>query len=406
MGIAASQATLLFLTRRIVDVEFQAERIQALKIDLSTRKNIVMENYLEALDAQALTYRTVNGQTIQANFSNLCGLSSIGNSLASSKKFVFRSSDDELIIPTDVYEGYEEYGGDDPYEFAMYMLGVDIGNTEGINGSPFDKAQEDYFNKKADSQSDYMRNLRSTIETKLNSLYNKTTSASNELDEEGKKHQIEDMMNDLLCGRWENFKGNFTEEALKDESLVKDLKILKEKMDEYKSKMYKGGAKDIYATATGTDPEDFDKEKFDYYLYWGKLIQMEEGLDGCANAGDYGAGFETDADALNNMLLYGQITIESVEVNKSTGKVEEPKITSVSSETALVYKDKSEVDGTELKKAEAEYNKALHEIQKQDKMYDLALTKLDTERQELTAEVESVKSIIKDAVDRTFKIFS
>ena len=141
-------------------------------------------------------------------------------------------------------------------------------------------------------------------------------------------------------------------------------------------------------------------------MYWGKLIQMEEGLRGCARAGDYQDGFENDADTLNNMLLYGKISIESVEVNNSTGKVSEPKYTTVSSETALSYVSKDQVDATERKKAEAEYNKALQEIQREEKMYDMQLANLDTERQELTAQVDVVKTIIKDAVERSFKIFS
>jgi len=405
MGIAASQAILLYLTRRIVDVEFQAQQIQMKKIDMSTKQNSVYQKYLDALDATTLTYRTTNGESLQANFTNLCGLNSINNSLASSKKFVFRSSEDKLIVPTDVYDGYEKYGGDDPYEFAMYMMGVNI-NYEDCNGdeSPFDKAQRDYFNKKSDSQSDYMKNLRDTIENKINSIFYKTTSAN--LDDEDKKYQIKEMMNDLLSGNIENFKRNFKDEALNDPALISDIEVLQEKMEEYKSKLYKSGAKDIYAAATGTDPEDFDKSKFDYYLYWGKLIQMEEGLDGCDCAGFYGDGFETNADTLNNMLLYGKISIESVEINNSTGKVSEPKFTTVSSETSLSFVSKSEVDATERKKAEAEYNKALQEIQREEKLYDMQLANLDTERQELTAEVETVKTIIKEAVERSFKIFS
>ena len=404
MGIAASQVRLLYLTRRISDVELQAQQIMAMKIDLSTKQNSVYQKYLDALDATTLTYRTSNGETLQANFTNLCGLNSITNSLASNKKFVFRSSDDELIVPSDVYDGYEQYGGDDPYEFAMYMLGAEVHEDNGEGQTPYDKAEEDYFNKKSDSQSDYMKNLRNTIETKITSMLGKTPYADQE--GENRKQTIKDMMNDLFSGRWNNFKANFTCDALNDPNVQKDLDILREKMEEYKSKMYKSGAKDIYAAATGTDPESFDKEKFDYYLYWGKLIQMEEGIEGCARAGDYENGFENDADTLNNMLLYGKISIESVEVNGATGKVSEPKFTTVSSETAISFTSKDQVDSRERKKAEAEYNKALQEIQREEKMYDMKLANLETERQELTAQVDTVKTIIKENVERSFKIFS
>ena len=106
------------------------------------------------------------------------------------------------------------------------------------------------------------------------------------------------------------------------------------------------------------------------------------------------------------MLLYGKISIESVEVNGATGKVSEPKFTTVSSETAISFTSKDQVDSRERKKAEAEYNKALQEIQREEKMYDMKLANLETERQELTAQVDTVKTIIKENVERSFKIFS
>ena len=406
MGISASQARLLYLTRRIVDVEFQAQQIMSMKIDISTKENVVYQKYLDALDATTLTYRTANGENLQANFTNLCGLNSISNSLASNKKFVFRSSDDELIVPSDVYDGYEEYGGDDPYEFAMFMMGVNVSDEEGKNN--FDKAEEKFLSQNLDKDNTYLKGIKDTISSVIDRLYTTTDAHKYDYTGKGEEEHKKDLLYDAIRGDFSAFENENT--SAEDKSA---LKTLKEKCEEYRHKIYNKNAAAIYEEATGADSESFDKSKFDYYLYWGKLIQSEDAyvsndgsLQGCARAGDYQDGFENNADTLNNMLLYGKISIESVEVNNSTGKVADPKFTTVSSETALAFTSKDQVDPTERRKAEAEYNKALQEIQREEKMYDMKLANLETERQELTAQVETVKTVIKEAIDRSFKIFS
>ena len=125
MGLAASQARLLSLTARIHDVEYQAQMIQNAKLQLATQEDEVYRKYTEALDATTLTYQDMSGNRVAASFNNLCGLGSINNNIAGNKHYVFRDKSDRLLVPTDVFEGYTNYGGNDPYAFAMYMLGVD-----------------------------------------------------------------------------------------------------------------------------------------------------------------------------------------------------------------------------------------------------------------------------------------
>ena len=47
MGMAASQARLLCITARIHDVEYQAQAIQAAKVQLATQSDQVYQEYLE-----------------------------------------------------------------------------------------------------------------------------------------------------------------------------------------------------------------------------------------------------------------------------------------------------------------------------------------------------------------------
>ncbi len=63
-------------------------------------------------------------------------------------------------------------------------------------------------------------------------------------------------------------------------------------------------------------------------------------------------------------------------------------------------------DDTKIAKAEAEYNKAIREIQCEDKKYDQELRKLDTEHSAMQQEVDSLKNVISKNVERSFAAFS
>ena len=48
----------------------------------------------------------------------------------------------------------------------------------------------------------------------------------------------------------------------------------------------------------------------------------------------------------------------------------------------------------------------MKEINKKDTKYDTQLSACETERNAIKEEVDSLKNVIKDNVDRTFKLFS
>ena len=62
-------------------------------------------------------------------------------------------------------------------------------------------------------------------------------------------------------------------------------------------------------------------------------------------------------------------------------------------------------DETELKKAEAEYEASMRKIDAKDKRYDVELASLENERNAINTEMDTLKTVIKDNVDRTFKLF-
>ena len=76
--------------------------------------------------------------------------------------------------------------------------------------------------------------------------------------------------------------------------------------------------------------------------------------------------------------------------------------TSVSIETCL-----QEVsDEKDLKKAEAKYEADMRAIDRKDRKYDTELAACETERSAIKLELDTLKTVAKDNVDRTFKLFS
>ena len=76
--------------------------------------------------------------------------------------------------------------------------------------------------------------------------------------------------------------------------------------------------------------------------------------------------------------------------------------TNVSVETHLREVD----DEKELKKAEAKYEADMRRIDFKDRQYDRELAALEAERNATKNEMETLKTVAKDNVDRTFKLFS
>ena len=63
-------------------------------------------------------------------------------------------------------------------------------------------------------------------------------------------------------------------------------------------------------------------------------------------------------------------------------------------------------DSSEVKKAEAKYEADMKKIDNKDRKYDSQLAALETERNAIKEEMETLKTVAKENVDRTFKLFS
>ena len=386
MGMAASQARLLSITARIHDVELQAQQIQSKKLQLATLEDEAYRKYNDALDATTLTFTNNSKDIIPATFDNLCGKSSINNDMTD--YYVFRASDtDQLIVPDEVYDAYKKFDGNDPYAFAMSMLGV---STEELARAESTYIQEKYMDD--NDIKEPLRDIAKQVAKELGMNDEDAEEYSKEVVDGNGATQIDDLL-----------------PTDREHPSYKSVKNLVDKFHEqeksFRYKLYQhGGGEHIYKNAMGKDAE-FNNSEFQYYLRWAMLIEEEVGIENCLKESDYGDDFGTNREMLNNMMQSGRITVDTVEIDKSTGGIKD-NATSVGADSRLAYTNTSTIDKREVAKAEAEYEHTMKQIDRKDKRYDMDLNKLETERTALTTEYDSVKKVIQENVERTFKIFS
>ena len=130
----------------------------------------------------------------------------------------------------------------------------------------------------------------------------------------------------------------------------------------------------------------------------------------CADA--YGATAEPAAGestetVITNLINSGDVTIVAYDKVNQTFHQENYEFfadfeTSVSTNTGL----QEITDEVNLKKAEAKYEADMKRIDLKDRKYDTDLAALETERNAIKQEIDTLKTVAKDNVDRTFKLFS
>ena len=105
-------------------------------------------------------------------------------------------------------------------------------------------------------------------------------------------------------------------------------------------------------------------------------------------------------EVLRNLVEAGFIVFEkpTIDKNGDTAYAE----VNIATDTSL-----QEVsDETELKKAEAKYEADMRKINQKDKKFDTDLAAMDAERNAIKTEMDTLKTVAKENVDRTFKLFS
>ena len=111
-----------------------------------------------------------------------------------------------------------------------------------------------------------------------------------------------------------------------------------------------------------------------------------------------GNKFEDTESKLSASDLYEMITSGQVYIADYNTKARVDVFTNTSYRTTY--------DDNEMRKAEADYESELAKINQKEKMLDYELNNLQTEHNALKTEMESIKSLIKDNVEKSFNIFS
>lgn len=102
---------------------------------------------------------------------------------------------------------------------------------------------------------------------------------------------------------------------------------------------------------------------------------------------------------LTNMINEGFIVLHKMTGDNITGAADE---VNVATDASLQQVS----DETKLKKAEAKYEADMAKINAKDKKFDTDIAALEQERNAIKTEIDTLKTVAKDNVERTFKLFS
>ena len=398
MGMSASQANLLTLTSRLHDIEYKAQNIESKKIALATQKDELYQTYCDALDKTKIqvAFRNSNGTSsyVDATFSSVCTYDENRQ-----KQYAIRDSQTgKVIVDSEVYNAYTEGCFSDKYSFAWAMMGmglsysysdvnmngaygqgnqVGIGtNSEGNFGSETTEGSENLFMTDAERYA-FDKYKAENPSGKVVTAYNNLLETSN--NSESTTSEKREALNSFRSELYSNseIRNNTYEYMRRD-------KTAPQEPVEYNEDL----------------PENMDIQMFNYYVNLFDEIQANGGcqeIDAQYTSGDDGAEW------FNNMVTSGRVLIDFFDDNNSAKK--EWKETSVATSTNQNYLTEVS-DEKDLKKAEATYEYELDKINKKDTKYDQDLSKLETERTSITTEMDAIKSVRNDNIERTFGIFS
>ena len=173
----------------------------------------------------------------------------------------------------------------------------------------------------------------------------------------------------------------------------------------------------LYEDATGTRLAD---QGYSFEVAYGENKgQVYASLQDAVDALDLEGTFQDSTQALTNFINSGFIVlvkvldkdgmrVETYADGTTVKQLQDAEATSgtyevnVATDTGL-----QEVsDETDLKKAEAKYEADMRKINNKDKKFDTDLASLEAERNAIKTEIDTLKTIAKDNVDRTYKLFS
>ena len=382
MGMAASQAKLLSLTARLHDVEYKAQNLQSQKLALATQRDELYQNYCAALDATEFKVAFINdGKEIMmdANYSTLCTF----NKNRKADYALVDNNTGKIIVSEDIKRAYDKYGSKDKYAFAWAAMGyaddttwdpvggniltqLGIGNAGNGSGTP----------EGTDGDNRYMTDVEWAVYEEMKGTY----------------PELETKYNDLLKAT----------EKDKQKELLKDFR------DELYSKCGEELWDGVNRNKNNKDDVVYNQPNLDWgeleaeFKYYTRIWDAINEAGGCVTIDKHNEAGEQGNDWFYNMVKAGQVGIKYIERNNDNTWDD----TSIATSINNSYLQETEADEKALKKAEAEYENGLSIINRKDTKFDTELSKLETERTTITTEMDSIKKVKDDNIERTFGIFS
>jgi len=108
-------------------------------------------------------------------------------------------------------------------------------------------------------------------------------------------------------------------------------------------------------------------------------------------------GLASSSQWIEYALESGIVSMEQVDKNYTWKSLDYKTCTKITEETD---------NSAAVTKAEAEYNRAMNDINSKDSMYDIQLKNIDTEHSALQTEYDSIKNALTKNIERTFKFSS
>ena len=142
-----------------------------------------------------------------------------------------------------------------------------------------------------------------------------------------------------------------------------------------------------YAWVDSNDTSNKDNADTKAQWYTNLFKRMQQGYKAIEN------GLASSSQWMEYALESGIVTLEQVDKSYNWNSLDYKSCTKITEET----------DDAAVTKAEAEYNRAVNDIEAKDNIYDIELKNIDTEHTSLQTEYDVIKGVISKNIDRTFK---
>ena len=375
--MSASQAHLLSLTARLHDVEAEAQSILQAKLRLTDAEDEAYQAYLAALDATQITGNVLNGAEktkVFATFQNLSG-GYQNMILAGEGQLAYglvNEDSGQLYVDEAMYQAYKNYKGDDSDEFALSRLGYSADEIAAF--TEYRKTKGTFY--PLENATDTSNSVKLKL-VNPNDTYDTKSRYYTRSDDGNGYKEIKDV------AKYVN-NGAFTTDAI-----------------------------NLYVEMAPEDTTEPNAQIVDYYnmlnklgtsegQYYKNTYEMIKNQGGCEILDKE---CQNNSEWLTSMVSFGKVGIYTLSEDKGSESGYKMERTSTSSSSTLSDTSVTSMDSTELKRAEAEYNKTLKDLDKKDTQFDLTLEDLELERNTITTEMDQVKTVIKENVDRTYGVF-